>query len=179
MTHKSIISIVLGSAIALSGLSVLLPVNAQARVRFICEQVKDQKTNQSFYSTNIWVPRGKIALIRWENQNLGGYSPQQRCQAVSPRFQEAYNNGTINMITNGRVNGQAVICTSRAYGQSCETLLLTLRPTDNERQVLNQIIQIFNGVQAGPVRHRSGNPQIYYKINFEEFIENAPVATEN
>jgi len=62
-----------------------------------------------------------------------GYSAKTRCEQVSPRFQEAYDKGTLNYMTNGTWKGQngkdkPVICAASVLGGDCETLLFTSAP---------------------------------------------------
>ncbi|MFM2061808.1 MAG: hypothetical protein RLZZ507_1478 [Cyanobacteriota bacterium] len=176
MNKKSVLTFLLTSSFAIGFLtSTIAQSTDKSPVKFICNQSFDQKANNNLPTTFAWHSKGKTALIRWETNYFRNYSPQRRCEEVSPRFQQAYDNGTINLITNGRMNNQPVICTVREYGAACDTLLMTLRPEDNSLQVLNLFKQIFSGRQEGPVKHSSGTPQIYYKINIEEFLRNAPV----
>jgi hypothetical protein len=147
----------------------------QQQVQFICAQSFDKATNRRLPTTFAWTARGKIAIVRWKTEQFPDYPPQKRCQEVSPRFQEAYNSGTLDYITNGKMNNQPVICTTTAYGGTCRTLLMTLRSQDNSLGVLNELRNILNGRTVGPVVHSSGMPQAYYEIDIQYFLENAPV----
>lgn len=179
MSRNSIISLTVISAVVLTSLSLFLStVTAQEKPQFICGDSYDAESGKRLPTTFVWTSRGKIALIRWQTEHFGNYPPQRRCQEVFPRFQEAYDNGSINLITNGRINNQPVICTARAYGEECKTLLMTLRHEDNPGEILNQLKAIFQGQQVGPVKHSAGEMQFYYNINFEEFLRTAPVEPE-
>jgi Circadian oscillating protein COP23 len=164
-----------GTFVAPALISTIAQSKAESPVKFICNQSFDQEKNNNLPTTFAWHSKGKTALIRWETKYFRNYSPQRRCEEVSPRFQQAYENGSLNLITNGRMNNQPVICTARKYGAACDTLLMTLRPEDNSLQVLNVFKEILDGRQKGPVKHSSGTPQIYYQINIDEFLRNAPV----
>ncbi|MGL5075398.1 MAG: COP23 domain-containing protein, partial [Waterburya sp.] len=113
-----------------------------------------------------------------ETNAFKDFSPEARCEKVSPRFQEAYDNGGINFLTNGTINQQPVICTARESGGECDTLLMTLRPNDNPITVLTQLQEVLNGRQVGAVRHSSNVPQVYYQVDFENFLRTAPVESE-
>lgn len=154
------------------------PVQANEGYKFICQESFDAASNRRLPTTFAWGSRGKIAIIRWETEVFKNWSPKQRCDEVSPRFQTAYENDTINLITNGTMNNQPVICTARGYGQPCHTLLLTLRPEDNSVEVLNHLRAIFNGQRVGPIKHSSEEGQIYYRINIDKFLQEAPVVTD-
>ena len=178
MIRKSIATVLIAGTVAAVGINSLIPkALAESQVQFICSQSFDTQTNRRLPTTFAWTPRGKIALVRWV-KNLSDYSGQQRCEKVSPRFQEAYANGTLNWITNGKMNGQPVICTASSEGGPCQTLLMTLRPKDNSLAILIDFKDNLNGRASGPIRHSSGTPQVYYKIDIEEFLRNAPVEKE-
>lgn len=154
------------------------PVHAQEeQVQFICANSFDSESGKSLPTTFAWTTRGKIAVIRWETEEFSGagFDSQKRCDEVSPRFQEAYDNNSLNMITNGKINNQPVICTSDESGGDCNTLLMTLRPEDNSLQVLNNLKQVLNGEQVGPVKHNADIPQVYYKVDIQNFLKTAPV----
>ncbi len=160
------------------------PISRQAKaestVQFLCRSSFDEEQGTRLPTTLAWTSRGKIAVIRWVKQ-LGGKSPQERCEAVSPRFQEAYQKGSLSFITNGKMNKQPVICTAKEYGGKCETLLMTLRPEDersekdNSLKILNSLKETLNGRGVGPIKHSSGVPQVYYRVDMDDFLQTAPV----
>jgi hypothetical protein len=166
----------LGIAVVAANLSVGQVYANDSEVKFICADSFDSESNASLPTTFAWTNRGKIAVVRWQTENFAdaGFSSQQRCEAVSPRFQEAYNNNSIGLITNGTMDNQPVICTSDAPGGDCNTLLMTLRPEDDSLKVLNNLKQVLNGEQVGPVPH-SADSQVYYQVDIENFLETAPV----
>ena len=168
----------LGTFVITLGLNLPInQVNANTDTEFICAESFDRDSGGSLPTTFAWTPRGKIAVIRWETEyfSASSYTPVQRCQAVSPRFQKAYENNNLGIITNGQMNNQPVICTAKEPGGVCANLLMTLRPEDNSLKILDQFRQIFNGEQVGPVKHNASTPQVYYKIDIENFLRNAPV----
>ncbi len=147
-------------------------VQANNEVKFVCGESFDPETSKRLPTTFAWTPRGKIAVIRWETDVFANYSPERRCKEVSPRFQEAYDNNTINLLTNGIMNNQPVICTAKEYDEGCNTLLITLLPKDDSVKFLQQLRAIFNGTQETPPKH---NNQRYIEIDIEEFLKTAPV----
>lgn len=166
------------SAIALSLAAV--PAQASEDVQFICASGYDRRANKRFPTTFAFLmPNKKVAVIRWKfpwfNSDL---SPQQRCQNVSARFQSAYNNGSLNFITNTKVKGQPVICTSHSRGGACNVVLLTLRPSDDPIEVLTILKDALRGRATQPLMHGSGERQIYYQIDIKKFLEMAPSESE-
>ena len=178
MNFKLLTTSLLGALVVTLGWN--LPIKeayADSDVKFICKASFDNESNKSLPTTFAWTPEKKIPIVRWQTEDFVGadFTPQKRCAAVSPRFQEAYDNNTINLITNGTINNQPVICTSNEPGGDCRTLLMTLRPEDNSLKVLNSLRQVLNGEQVGPVKHNADIPQVYYKVDIENFLRTAPV----
>ncbi|MEM7595655.1 MAG: COP23 domain-containing protein [Cyanobacteria bacterium P01_A01_bin.83] len=161
------------AVISLSNLPIK-QAQANGETQFICAESFDNESGKSLPTTFAWTSRGKIAIVRWETEDFlsAGFSPQKRCESVSPRFQEAYDNNTLGLITNGQMDNQSVICTSDRPQGDCNTLLMTLRPEDDSLTVLGSLRDIFNGQQVGPVKH---NKQAYYQVDIENFLETAPV----
>ncbi|MEY2857169.1 MAG: hypothetical protein RLZZ74_1481 [Cyanobacteriota bacterium] len=171
--------IAVSTGLAISGITLNSEsAKAQEQVKFVCAPSFDQQTNQQLPTTFAWTSRGKIAIVRWETTAFKNYSPQTRCEKVSPRFQEAYENGGINFLMNGQMNQQPVICTAQESGGECDTLLMTLRKNDNPIPILTQLQEVLNGRQVGAVRHSSNVPQLYYQVDFENFLRTAPVESE-
>lgn len=175
MNYKLMTTVLMTSAIALAGIPFTSQTAVAQEVRFICGESFDRASGQRYPTTFAWTERGKMAVVRWKKQWSGNITPQQRCQSVSPRFQEAYSSGTLNFITNGTANGQPVICTATEQGGACQTMLMTLRAEDNPLQVLNQLRDVLGGRATGPVVHSSGVPQAYYRVDIENFLRTAPV----
>jgi len=91
--------------------------------------------------------------VRWkfpwyESQQ---WNNQSRCEAVSSRFQEAYDNGSMAYFTYGKQNNQNVICTAYSNGGDCVTMLLTLRTEDDEIAMIRDLTNIMNGKGTTPV----------------------------
>lgn len=186
----TLLSTALVTAIASLSISPEHPTQlAQAdpdRVQFICAPNYDPSSQERVPTTFAWTPRGKIAIIRWKSNWAAGagFTPEVRCNAVSPRFDEAYQNGTLAYLTNGRINGQKVICAS-SNANGCDTQLLTLQPDENELMVLQRLNEILQGRASAPLEqsseqleHPDGTPQVYFDLDIETFLETAPVEEE-
>jgi hypothetical protein len=181
LPSKAIIFLLTGCTLTTIGItSIVSQAKAEDQVRFICASGYDQQTNQRFPTTFAWTPRGKIAIIRWKYSwfNNKSVTSQQRCQQVSSRFQTAYNNQSLAYITNGRVNSQNVICTTRSHKGNCETTLLTLRPQDDPLQILDDLKDILRGRATEPIPHSSQQTQVYYQIDINKFLQTAPIEPE-
>ena len=151
-----------------------LPVNQiqanSQELQFICAESYDRESNLRLPTTFAWKDGKKAAVVRWKTKEFKKYPPKERCEQVSPRFQTAYDNGSLKLITNGTMNNEPVICTTRNINGDCDTLLMTLRQKDDSLKILEQLIATLKGRQRGPVLHSSGTPQIYYEVDMEEFM---------
>lgn len=149
----------------------------EQKAQFICSEGYDPRSKQRVPTTFAWAQRGKIAIVRWKYKwfENSKYKPQQRCEEVSSRFQTAYNNLSLQYLTNGTQNNQPVICTARQTGGACDTTLLTLRPEDDSLEILTQLSDVLKGRGGPPVEHSSGKKQVYYRIDIEKFLQTAPL----
>ncbi len=182
MKVKTIVTILAAGAIAAGCADTQPPPNqpqsqptkTDEKVTFRCKEGFDSASQKKLPTTYARNERGKIAVVRWETTYFKDYTPQQRCEEVSPRFQTAYENGSLQYLTNGTMNGEPVICTARSDGGDCDTLIMTLRRNDDPKPILAQLNDTFQGRSTGPIRH-SSNKAIYIKVDIEEFLKNAPV----
>ena len=171
--------------ISLVALPVVRSTKAQAQlnkqsedIQFACGQSYDRAKEQYLFTTFAWNSQNKKPIIIWNNETFSdsGFDPQTRCEKVSPKFQEAYANQTLNYLTYGTMNGQSVICTSDQAGGECQTLLLTLLPEDDPLQTLEQLSDVFLGYASSPLRQSSEDPvtevgdRVYVKVDIEEFL---------
>jgi hypothetical protein len=141
------------------GLMANTQVKAQSMGVFTCEM-----NANGIPTTYLTAVTGKkIELISWQREGLGGYTKQERCQIVSQRFQEAYEDGTLAYITYGFMAGQNVICGTSSNGGACEKLLLTLRHQDNPKETIESLFAA--GSYAGsPVIQSNGEKRYYYTL---------------
>ena len=166
--------VILGTIATILG-GNMTAIKAEEGVKFFCGSSYEEQTNKREFTTFILKGKGKIRFIQWV-KNLGNFPPEKRCKEVSERFQTAYNNGTLGLITNGKMNGKSVICTAKNPGGKCHTLLMTLREKDDSLTILNELKDLFvYSRTVGPIKHSSGKPQIYYQIDLNKFLQNAPV----
>ena len=148
------------------------------KIQFVCSKTYDEAAGKYVYATKAWRPTRKRTIIIWKREDFSGngFTPQKRCEEVSPRFQEAYDKGELNYFTQGKINGQPVICTANRVGDNCNTLLITLKHEDNAQQTLEQLSDIFLGYASGAIVQSSGeiaysdDNRMYIKVDIEEFL---------
>jgi hypothetical protein len=117
----------------------------------------------------------RVVIVRWTSINYFGdkWSPQQRCQVVSQRFQRSNDNGTLKNITTGNLNGQSAVCT----GNPCTSrnLLFTLKKGTNEGKVLRRLLDR-RGLARGNALSESADGSI--NLDFETYLNNATVEAQ-
>lgn len=152
------------------------PSNAND-IKFTCGQYYDQEKTEYRFATFAWSAANKRPLIVWDREDFSGngFDPKKRCELVSPQFQVAYDDDSLNLITSGFINEQPVICTSRKVGEECETLLLTLLHKDNAVKTLEKFSEILLDPSGRPVDQSSGDihivgDRVYVEIDIEKFL---------
>jgi Circadian oscillating protein COP23 len=150
------------------------PAEIEDKIQFTCGTSYNNRLNKKVPTTLAWSPSGKRALIQWVKQMDNNWTPEKRCQEVSRRMQEANTAGTMQFITNGKMNGQRVICSATEVNGDCKNLLMTMRRDDKPLTFMNEFREVFNGRSEGVVEHSSGEPQIYLRINLKQLWKNAP-----
>lgn len=120
--------------------------------------------------------RGDIPVIRWTSDYFSdsGWTPQTRCEAVSERFQTYNQNGTLEYLTTGVMNGMPVICTALEENGPCNDLLLTLKQDANPTQTLQELLNVRDHA-SGPINQ--SNSRLY--INMSDYLQTAPVEAES
>lgn len=172
----SLVNTLLLSAPLLSSAAILANSgSAQAQTgdaKFACVNSYSEKQRSKVPTTVVWTPTGKTAIVQWIRPMGNYWTPQRRCTQFSEKINTAYQNGTVSFLTNGKINGQKVICTASEYNGDCKNVLMTLRPQDNAVQLLTELKDALNGrAEGAPVPHSSGEPQLYYKIELNKLIE--------
>lgn len=150
------------------------PTEPEAKMQFTCGTSYSYRLNKRVPTTISWSPSGKRALIQWVKNMGTSWTPENRCQEVSRRMQEAYKAGTLKYLTNGKMQGERVICTAIEYKGDCKNLLMTMRPGDKSLTFMSELQDVFNGRSEGVFQHSSGEPQIYLSIDFKQLWKNAP-----
>lgn len=124
-------------------------------------------------------PRGNVPMIRWVSTNSfpPQWSSQRRCQEVSQRFQRNSDNGTLQALKTGTINGQPAVCAAISEDEPCtdRNLLFTLKPGSDARRTVERLLDT-RGLAAGTVVEQSAcqnNCPIY--INMSTYLDNATV----
>ncbi|MBF2056859.1 MAG: hypothetical protein IGQ45_06475 [Cyanobacterium sp. T60_A2020_053] len=161
---KNLISITLLSTLSLSSFIFAPSAQGETKNNYRCIMKQGSPT------TVVDTRRGRIDLIVWKSSIFQGWTPLERCQAISSRFQNFSDQGKLRYVTNGKLEGQPVICVAEnipGRGLSCEKngLLLTLQPSDNPQKVMEELFDLSARVRGGSPLVRTGANQVVLNIN--------------
>lgn len=159
------LSIVLGSV-----LTTAKPSKAQDR--FFCDE------NGMF--TTVTTERGSLPLIRWSDRSFPPpFTPAQRCQIVSERFQKFDSNGTLKYIKADTINNLPALCVAAYKGGAClpDGLLVTFKPGTDPNETLiklldqrvwaaSETISLSSGSQTSP----SGKENIISDVDGTTYV---------
>ncbi|MGJ5674334.1 MAG: COP23 domain-containing protein [Nostochopsis sp.] len=161
MKSKTLIPNLTASVIALATIATISqPSLAERRpnVEFVCGMNNGVPATIAQQQ-----PRGNVAMIRWVRSFApdSRWTPQERCEQVSRKFQENQQNGNLKYIVPGKssANGLPVLCASRTLSPniiscSAQQILMTLRQGDNPKSVIEQLMEVNNKVSGKPVDHK-------------------------
>ena len=135
------------------------------KTTFFC-QISTSTGLPTTYASNPLIKQGKrIPVIRWNSDYFvgSGYTPMQRCQEVSGRFQR--HSDQMKFVTAGYVNGQPVICAN--YGSGCNggNVLFTLKRGENAAAKLQQLFNFSTGGTNFPLYESSADDTTSVDIN--------------
>lgn len=152
---KRSLSIALLSALSTLGIATTAKANNFAYPdAFTCRQVN------GVYTTFATKGEKEFQIIRWTSGfgAAAGYTPQQRCQEVSNRFDRSIRDGSLQFLTHGTMNNYPVICTARSRGGSCENLIFTLPYNQGylAGQTLRELGDVARGASGALFQGRPG-----------------------
>ncbi|MBH8576103.1 COP23 domain-containing protein [Nostocaceae cyanobacterium CENA369] len=171
MKPRLFLQVLTASVIAIGGIATIMPPSFAEAKTYFCERNNGVWTTFAKNYNN-----QKIPVIRWV-KTLGNYTPQSRCQAVSSRFQSAYEKGVLNYLTSGISGNQAVICAASQYGGPCSQLLFTLKSPRDASSVLQNLVEIGYKARGPILQSEDASSQIY--IDMSKLLSEKATQTEN
>jgi len=142
------------------------PNHAQTTSKFYCGDLNGTP------ATYVSGRRGPVPIIVWEDKSFPPpWNPQKRCEDVSARFQRFYDNGQLDYLKAGKLNGQSVLCIARTQPGECLPggLLITLKPETNPQLTLQRLLD-FRVEGSGASISLATRKQIFY-TNGEAYLE--------
>jgi Circadian oscillating protein COP23 len=132
------------------------------QVRFYCGQSFDRSNHKMLPTTFAATSKRKdpVAVITWKI-GFAGYSPQNRCNLVSAKFQTAWAGGKLHYLRAGTssATGQGIICGVASPEQACDgsSMLFTLKNAKQAQDIIASIEQIRRGTNSEPIPQGSGD----------------------
>ncbi len=159
MKPQLFLQVLTAGVIALGSVATIIAPSRSEAKTYFCESDNGIWTTFAKNYNN-----QKIPVIRWV-KTLGNYTPQKRCQAVSTRFQNAYEQGILNYLTTGISGRQAVICAASQYGGPCSQLLFTLKSHHDASSVLQNLVEIGYKARGPILQSEDASSQVYIDMN--------------
>jgi hypothetical protein len=177
MKHQLFAPVLTGLALALGTTALVSQPSYAIGTTFYCG------TRNGAPATIARTSRGDIPMIRWVSNDFTRlkYTPRQRCQEVSARFQNFNDNGTLKFIRTGTVNKYPVLCLASSSGGACapKAVIVTLQTGSNPQVVLDRLLDL-RARAAGKALDLGGSQLIFYQdgdayLNIEQLLYIAPV----
>jgi Circadian oscillating protein COP23 len=172
----SLTNMLLAAITLLSSTMILFPaapVQAQVdEAKFYCGSSYNAEKGKKVPTTIVWTPTRKTAIVQWVKPMGNYWTPERRCNEFSKKMNTAYQNKTLNFLTNGKIQGQRVICTANEVNGDCKDVLMTLRPQDKSLGMLGELNDLLSGrAVGGPIHHSSGEAQMYFQIDMSGLLK--------
>jgi Circadian oscillating protein COP23 len=130
-------------------------------IQFYCGRAADPSSKSNLPATVAKVSgySEEPVLIIWKSEAFK-FTPQQRCETVSPKFQAALQQGR-NYITAGidKKSGLGMICAMSNAEQPCDrtNMLFTLKSYQDASTTIEQLSSVLAGTASSPLYQSSGN----------------------
>jgi len=144
-----------GFAFALGATVTFSQPSHARRDTFFCGMSNGQPA--TIVRTSKW---GNIPMIRWVDDSFPPpWNPPRRCEEISDRFQQFLDNGLLQYLKGGWLNGQPVLCVAAYKGGAClpNGLIVTLKPDTNPALILNALLDYRNHAGGRPIDLSSGD----------------------
>lgn len=146
------------------------------KIQFACGSSYNAQLDKKVPTTIAWKSEDRRAIVQWTKPMSNYWSPEKRCEQVSTQMNQAFQADNVKFLTNGKMNGQNVICTATEVRGDCQNLLMTLRSEDKPLLFLDELRNTLNGKSSEPNIHTSDGVQMYFKIDLQAMWKNAPSA---
>ena len=128
-------------------------------------------TSSAVPATVVRSPRhGSVKIIQWKTTEFGTkFSPKARCSAVSEKFEQYAQAGTLKYFTTGSVNRHPVLCAVGSRNSPCnaDSMLYTLKKGSNASAILKQLLDVRSGASGSALNETED--RIY--IDFDKIVE--------
>jgi hypothetical protein len=154
-----------------------LPAQAQNAI-FFCANSSSTGLPTTYYYNPSRVSN-PTPVVRWYSNyfSASGYTPWQRCEEVTGRFQKFHDQGLLDYVTTGYVNGLPVVCASSGQGCKPNNVLFTLKRGEDAALAVQKLFNLGSAVASGgsaaPLYETSADDNSI-SVNMKQFLTNAP-----
>jgi Circadian oscillating protein COP23 len=157
---KNLLAIFFTGILSVNAIAIA-PATAQTQTqpegKFYCGQSYDPSSKTDIPTTLMSSPNREtpLAVIRWKSEYFGKkFTPQQRCEIVSPKFQAAYTSGRLVYLVTGehQKNQEQIVCAVESENERCEddsNMVFTLKPYADGKTVLQALLENIEGFGGG------------------------------
>ncbi len=151
--------------------ALLVPTSAPAvaesgagELKIYCGTAADPSSKSTLPATLASVGQSEpTVLIIWKSEAFQKFSPQRRCEIVSPKFQVAIESGR-SYVTSGKnpTSGVGIICAVATQEESCtpDKMLFTLKSYQSADVTVEQLSNIIYGKTSEPIYQSSGGKYV-------------------
>jgi Circadian oscillating protein COP23 len=146
--------------------STQTPASNTTTTRIYCGQSYDPSSKQNL-PTTLASSTGQTeptALIVWKSEFFGrNFTPQKRCEVVSPKFQAAFQAGRVYLSSGvDKATGQGIICSATSANDACDksSMLFTLKSYQKARETMERLTTLASGATDVVSVESSGGRQV-------------------
>lgn len=124
-------------SLTLSSTAINVQPSYGQKAKFFCGMSRGNPA--TIVNTN----RGNKPIISWIDAAFPPpWTPGQRCEVISDRFNRFYKNGTLKFIRAGEHKHQPVLCVASYSGGPClpDGILMTLKSGTDPQLILNRLL---------------------------------------
>ena len=169
----------LTSVLAFTALTVTLSVNPglsqeipKQEVSFRCriQFLKGKKVHTTMAFVPDKKPERYVSIIAWKSDSFPGseWTPKKRCDEVSKKFQKFHQQGRLDYLTTGKLNGLGVICAAKPGECNKNNILFSVRPGVNPTTVLAELKDIKEG-RTSDITWQNSGENTY--LNLGEYLK--------
>ena len=172
----------LTSILAFTALTVTVSVNPclsqeipKQEISFACRSISYPGNTEKVPTTMAFVPDKKsnpyVPIIAWKSNSFPSseWTPKKRCEQVSKKFQQFHQQGRLDYLSTGKLNGLGVICAAKPGECNKNNILFSVRPGVNPVTVLAELNEIREGRTSDLTWQNSGENTYF---NLGEYLKN-------
>lgn len=168
MTCHWLLRTIVVSGIALGAIAPQRPGHA-APPKFFCGTSQDQP------ATLVQSDQGVVSLIRWSDPAFPArWLAQDRCEEISQKFQQVYDNGTLKYLTTSWT-GNPALCLALYKGEGClpNGILATFKPGTSANLTMLRLLNldVLGGQQPFSQMLGTGRSTLISEMNDSVYVD--------